>query len=346
MFDLRAVRNILIIKLRYIGDVVLTTPAVEALDRALPDATIDMLVNEGTEEVLRNNPHVDAVRVVPRSMGWRQIGLIRELRRRRYDLILDLTDGDRAAILGFLSGAPRRVGFNHEGRWRGILYHQIVAADRPMLHTIDYHRTMLREIGCDVDPKTPRLYPSDRDRARAGALLRGIGIGENDPIFLISPGARWWFKSWPAERFGKLAGEIHRAFGLSAVVVGGGKDRKDAEEIIASCGPRAGSLAGETTILDLAGLAERAKFFVGNDAGPMHIAAAMGTPVVALFGPTDPRMWGPVGEGHRVLWKGVDCSPCWRDHDCGRGDFNCMRQITVSETLEAVRSLMKERFDA
>ncbi|HET6371220.1 MAG TPA: putative lipopolysaccharide heptosyltransferase III [Nitrospiria bacterium] len=346
MFDLRVVRKVLIIKLRYIGDVVLTTPIAEALDRALPEASIDMLVNEGTEEVLQNNPHVGAVLVVPRKMGWRQIGLIRELRRKRYDLILDLTDGDRAAILGFLSGARRRIGFNHEHRWRGILYQRVVAADRATLHAVDYHRTMLQALGCDVDLKAPRLYVSERDRSQAGALLRRIRIDEDAPIFLISPGARWWFKSWPAERFGALAAEIHRTFGFFAVVVGGKKDRKEANEIMASCGAWAGSLAGESTILETAALAERAKFFVGNDAGPMHVAAAMGTPVVALFGPTDPRMWGPVGEGHRILWKGVDCSPCWRDHDCGRGDFNCMRQITVSETFEAVRSLIKERGDA
>jgi predicted lipopolysaccharide heptosyltransferase III len=332
-------RRILVIKLRYIGDVVLSTPLVEALKRSIPDATIDILVNEGTEGVLQNNPYLDRIWFVPRNGGWRHLLLVRALRERRYDLILDLSDGDRSAILGFLSGGRRRVGFNHEGRWRGKLYHQIASADRQKLHTVEYHRQVLGAIGCNAGRITPRLYPSERDRARASELLRKAGLGAAEPFFLLCLGARWPFKRWPVERFAELAKEIHRSFGYSLILVGGGKDKKGSDEIVLSCGPWAKSLAGETTMLETAAVAERAKFFIGNDAGPMHVAAAMETPVVALFGPTDPRVWGPVGERHRVLWKGIDCSPCWKGHSCVRGELNCMRQISVSEAFEAVRSL-------
>ncbi len=343
MLDLEKVQRVLVIKLRYIGDVVLSTPVIESLRKNLPGSSITMLVNEGTEAVLFNHPYLDDVLVVPQEKHWkRQIDLVRILRSKKFDLAIDLTDGDRAAILAFLSGATYRVGFNSEKRWRGMLYHHVVKADPVALHAVDYHLEAVKAIGCKADHQGPRLYPSDRDQSVITQLLEKNGLSSNEPFALFHPGARWWFKSWPLGRFIELARRMKEQHGLSVVMVGGEKDMEAAERIVTACGPWARTLAGQITVLQLAALAQRAELFVGNDAGPMHIAAAVGTPVVALFGPTDPQVWRPWGIGHEVIWKQMDCSPCWRS-DCQRGELSCMRQITVDEVFDAVMRIERKK---
>lgn len=343
MLDLEKVKKILVIKLRYIGDVLLSTPVVESLKRNLPTASITMVVNSGTEEVLHHNPHLDEVLVVEENESLRaQLDFIRVLRSRNFDLAIDLTDGDRAAILGFLSRATYRVGFNSERRWRGIIYHHVVQADREKLHAVDYHSEAVKAIGCKADHHGPRLYPSDQDRSVITQLLKDREVFPSQSFALFHPGARLWFKSWPVEKVIDLAKRMHGELGFSVVVVGGSQDIEVADRIVSACGSWAKTVAGQITVLQLAVLAQHARLFVGNDAGPIHIAAAVGTSVVALFGPTDPQVWGPWGKGHEVIWKQMDCSPCWR-HDCQRGELNCMRQITVDEVWDAVTRIQKKR---
>jgi predicted lipopolysaccharide heptosyltransferase III len=340
------VRRILVIKLMYLGDVLLSTPVLESLKKNLAGAAITMVVNSGTEEVLRHNPYLDEVCVVPRVKTWRNlVDCIRRLRSRHFDLALELTDGDRAALLTFFSGAPYRVGFNGGRRWRGICFHQAVQADRSAMHAVDYHLRIVETIGCVPDHHGPRLYPSAQDRFAAERILRDNGLSPESPFLLLHPGARWWFKSWPLDRFVELARRVHEAFGYAVVVAGGSQDIDAAGAIVSGCGVWAKSVAGQTTVLQLAELARRALLFVGNDAGPMHMAAAMGTPVVALFGPTNPRVWGPWGRGHEVIWKSTDCAPCWRA-DCRRGELNCMRQITLTEVWGVVERMVSSGLPA
>lgn len=340
MVCLDKVQRILIIKLRYIGDVLLVTPVIESLKRGIPHAAVAMLVNAGTEEVLGNNPYLDELFLVPRDRSWRrQLTLIHTLRSRRFDLVLDLTDGDRAAILGFLSGAGYRVGYDSEERLRGNLYHLTIRGDRDKMHVVDYHLRALETIGCTVEQRLPRIYPSGRERAFAEQLLEREGMLAGKHFAVIHPTARRWFKAWPLENFIELARGLHAKLGLSIVVVGGPEVMPLADRMMGACGPWCVTVAGRTGLLQLAALLERAALFVGNDAGPMHIAAAVGTPVVGLFGPTSPEVWGPVGVGHRVLWKQMDCTACWH-HDCRQGELNCMRQISVEEAYDAARAVL------
>ena len=340
MIQLDKAQRILVIKIRYIGDVLLVTPVLESLKQAFPQVSASMLVNAGTEGVLANNPFLEEVFLVPEGKSWgRHIALIHTLRSRKFDMILDLTDGDRAAVVGFLSGAKYRVGYNSEQRWRGTLYHRIVQGDRHEMHAVDYHLRALEAVGCKIDCRNPRIYPSKQDHAAADQLLKERGISPDKPWIALHPGARHWFKAWPEENFIELAGRLHAEHHLSILVVGGPKETEMADCIVKACGPWADTVAGRTTLLQLGALLGRASFFVGNDAGPMHIAASVGTPVLALFGPTPPAVWGPLGEGHRVIWKKIDCTDCWRD-GCQRGELNCMRQIGVDEVYEAARDVL------
>jgi predicted lipopolysaccharide heptosyltransferase III len=341
-----AVRRVLVVKLRYIGDVLLCTPVFRGLREAFPRASICALVNAGTEAVLQHHPDVDEVLLVnrPDAKVWAggrywadQFRLVRRLREHRFDLALDLTDGDRAAFLTWASGARLRVGYNREGRLRGRAYHRVVPVGSGSRHAVVANLEALRVLGLPGRAVAPSLGLPSAVEAAAGDLLTRKGAARDRDRVLIHPGARWWFKAWPTERFAALADGIAEEVGAEVIIGGGPGDMAAAEAIRSRMRRPAICLAGETSVLQLAAVLKHCRLFVGNDNGPMHIAAAVRTPVVALFGPTDPAEWGPWGEGHVVLYKGVDCRECWRRGTCGRGEENCLRQITVDEAMVAVR---------
>jgi heptosyltransferase III len=337
-------RNILVIKLRYIGDVLLATPVLRALRERFPDARLTMAVNRGTEEVIKWNPDLNEIIVVERGGLVGQIRLLQEFRRRRFDAVVDLTDGDRSAFLTRVSGAPVRIGFNEEQRWRGMLYTTIVASPAGSVHRLERDFAALSPFGIKAKASPLILETSAEGEYQAARLLKEVGVMNEDghipkPLVLLHPGARYWFKSWPFERFSELADRLTDEYGCR-ILLGGGA--QDVEMATAICG-RAKSfpiaLAGRATLLQFAAVLKRCALFVGNDNGAMHMAAAVSTPVVGLFGPSNPLEWGPRGERVSVIYKELDCRQCFHP-TCFRGDENCMRQISVDEVLDSCRRII------
>jgi len=323
--------------------VLISTPVLASLREALPGTFLSMLVNPGTQSMVAENPHLDEVLVVERSRSpLRQIRFALALRRRRFDLVIDLTDADRSAILNRITGAPIRVGFNREGRWRGRLYTHVVPVQRQPIPMVRQHLMALETLGIQVAESPPVLRVRPEDEAAANAALGRVGIARDEPFVAMHPGARWWFKGWPAERFAGLIEYVQGKLGVKVVLLGGNQDREVAEAILRQIEAGGRSLVDQLGLLELAALLGRAVLFVGNDNGPMHIAAAMGTPVVGLFGPSDPRVWGPVGEGHGIVYKGIDCRPCF-PHGCRRGEGNCMRLIELQEVIHLVETQLARK---
>ena len=191
--------NILVIKLRYLGDVLLSTPVLASLRAAFPSASLSMLVNRGTEAMIAENPHLDEVLIVERAESpLHQLEFVTALRRRRFDLVLDLTDGDRAAILSRLTGAAVRAGFNREGRWRGRLYTHLVPVREQPIPMVRQHLMALEMLWIPAAPSLPVLRVRKSDEAAAGAALAAIAIAPDERFVAVHPGAPWWFKSWPA----------------------------------------------------------------------------------------------------------------------------------------------------
>src|SRR5207249_4774729 len=331
-----APERILVIKLRYIGDVLLATPLLSRLREGFRKAHLAMLVNPDTDDVVRDHPALDEVLVLERDGLARQWRFVQDLRRRRFDLVIDLTDGDRSALLSWLSGAPIRLGYNSEGRWRGVLYTQVVAADRFSMHTVRYHLQALEGLGLAGLPPAPILTVAPEARQEADRLLREAGVDGARPFVCLHPGARWWFKGWPAERYAALADLIQTETRAQALFLGGDQERSLDSRIADGMKAPFRSLIGKTSLRALAAVLERAALLVSNDNGPMHMAAALRVPVIGLFGPSDPAIWGPWGDGHRTFYKGMDCRACFHP-DCFRGEQNCMRQIMVEEVWRAVR---------
>ncbi|TAJ29787.1 MAG: putative lipopolysaccharide heptosyltransferase III [Nitrospirae bacterium] len=337
-------QNILVIKLRYIGDVLLATPVLRALRDRFPDARITAAVNRGTEDILKWNPDLNEVLVVERGGLGTQGRFVRDLRRRRFDCIVDLTDGDRSAILAGLSGAPIRIGFNDEHRWRGLLYTSVATGRRDAVHRVEHDLEAVRALGIEPKPAPLVLRTSPQDEEEAAGILRDISDGASEgkggrPLALLQPGARYWFKAWPVERFAALADRLTDVYGCRVLVGGDVRERDVAEAVRSKARSAPAVLAGRTTLLQYAAVLKRCALFVGNDNGPMHMAAALGMPVVALFGPSDPREWGPRGERTRVLYKGLDCRRCFHP-TCTRGEDSCMKRITVDEVVEAAGQVM------
>lgn len=319
----------------------MSTPVVTSLRTAFPTAFLSMLVNPGTEAMIAENPHLDEVLVVERSPSpLRQLRFIVGLRRRRYDLVVDLTDGDRAAILSWITGAPIRVGFNREDLWRGWLYTHLAPARQHPISIIRQHLIALEVLGIPAVESMPLLTVRPDDEVAATVALAAVEIGNGERFVAVHPGARYWFKRWPAERFAVLINYVQGKLGEKVVLVGGDQDREIAEGILGHVGTGRRSLVGHLEPVELAALLRRASLFVGNDSGPMHIAAAMGTPVVGLFGPTDPRVWGPPGHGHVMVHKGIDCRPCFPG-GCRRGEESCMRSIGLEEVTLLVERMLE-----
>ena len=331
--------NILVIKLRYIGDVLLATPTLRAIKAARPDVRITMMVNRGTEDVLSGNPDVDEVMVLDKGSLGAQSRLIAGLRGRQFDTVIDLTDGDRSAFLTWISGAPVRIGFNDEHRWRGRYYTEVVPPVPAVRHRIDRDLEALKPIHIQADSKDPQLSLTQEEKNSADQLLHQLGIQPSQSFVILQPGARYWFKAWPPERFAELADRLTSRHGCQVLIGGSNQDIDIAQQIQQMATSNPVIMAGRTTIKQFAAVAKKSALFVGSDSGAMHVASAVGTPVVALFGPSNPREWGPRGGPVEILHKEIDCRSCFHP-TCIRGEENCMRLIAVHEVVVAARRLL------
>ena len=329
------VENILVIKLRYVGDVLLTTPLFRLLREKFPHASITALVNQGTEAVLDNNPCLDHVVVLPRGKWLQQVQFLRFIRSRRFDCVIDLSDGDRSAFLTAISGARMKIGLNHEGRWRGMVYSRSVKGQYGTMHMLDYHAQALIQLGIEPVVRAPELNVSEDERRAANRILAKHGVRDTKWI-MLHPAARYRFKAWPPDRFAAV-GDAFVKEGFHVVIIGSENERGVADELMKAARQPFVSLVGETTLREVAALMTHCHLFVGNDAGPMHMAAAVGCPVVALFGPTDPAVWGPQGEHCQTIYKGLDCRECFYP-GCQRGEMSCMKLISVEEVWQLARS--------
>jgi lipopolysaccharide heptosyltransferase II len=256
--------------------------------------------------------------------------------------VIDLTDGDRSAFLSWVSGAPVRIGFNDEHRWRGKYYTQVVQPVPGVQHRIDRDLEALKSIGVRAGSKDPQLRLTPEEMNSADQLLDQLGVQRSQSIMILQPGARYWFKAWPPERFAELADQLTSQYGCQVLIGGSNQDIDLAQQIRQMAKSSPIVMAGRTTIKQFAAIAKKSGLFVGSDSGAMHIASAVGTPVVALFGPSNPREWGPRGGPVEVLYKEIDCRICFHP-TCMRGEENCMKLIAVHEVLGAAQRLIQAR---
>ena len=346
--------RILFVKLCCIGDVLFMTPTVRAVRKRFPRAHVAFLVGSWTREVAEAIPQVDEVLVMDPpghlpARRWPQIlRTFRVLRRRRFQMAII---GHRTPWAGFMAkaaGIPRRVGFDDGGRGWNLT--DRVPFD-PHLHEIRRYLRLLEPLGAEPQGVETEVSVDPEAMARVDGWLRAWKIPEGSFLVGIqagggvNPGLTMPTKRWPG--YGDLIRRLVSELDARVVLVGGASDRSLAEQLLASAPPGVVSAVGRTTWRDLAALLRRCHLVIGNDSGPLHLAAAVGTPTLGIFGPSDPRLVAPLGEMHRYAWHPPSCAPCYNPRSVmERRTFPCPTGVTCMTALsvETVWSLVLEQY--
>ena len=344
---LRDVERALIIKLRHHGDVLLTSPVFSVLRHHRPGIEIDALVYEETAPLLQDHPAIRHIHTVRKGGGaaadWR---LAKTLRRQRYDLVIHLTESWRGALLcrylrpriSVTACWPRRAG---SGFWLRSFTHHYPLPHR-LRHTVEKHLDALRCLGIHPAPeeRTLLMVPGSEAEASVNRILDRNGL-RGRPFIHFHPTSRWLFKCWGIGQCSRFIALLQQHG--HPVVVTAAPTPAELERVKAILEPLEQpvvDLSGELNLRELAALTSHARCFVGMDSVPMHIAAAMGTPVVALFGPSGDDEWGPWMVPHRVLTTPVPCRPCGMDGCAGSKISDCLERIPPEAALAAVEELI------
>lgn len=337
--------RILVTRTDRIGDLVLSTPVFPALRRRFPRAYIAALTFTGNREILEGNPFIDELILYDKTGSEK--GLLGnllfagKLARRKFDVVIHLHATNRMHWVTFLAGIPMRIGWNRRAPYTLTRGHPDIKAEGKM-HEAEYNFELLKPLGIEKPEKLELYFPvTPRAAASLEELLFQLGIPEDKPCVLLSPSASCPSKRWPAERFAALAALIRQKYDVTVALIGGPADAGLSRTIREKCAAEIHDLTGSLSLGMLGALLERSALLISNDSGPVHIACAVKTPVVSIFGRNQaglsPARWGPLGENSRIVWKDVGCTVCLA-HDCQIG-FLCLEAISAEEVLNAAASL-------
>ena len=382
------VKNILVIKLRHIGDVLLTVPVFRALRQTFPDAHMAALVNSGTDGVLSGNPLIDEILLMDRGIKklpkakqyLKEMAFLRAIRARRFDMTVDLTGGDRAAIISLISGARYRLGVRSQKGFLGKKYlYTHLSGPEGKRHTVFQDLEVTGQFGINTEDLSVDFHIPEEDTAFIRQVFSENNITGQDTLVHVHPTSRWLFKCWKDEY---IAAVINRMSGMGMkVVVTSSPDKKEIEKtrnVLSLVSSRVIDLTGRTTLKQLAAVSKASALFFGVDSAPMHIAAALGTPVIALFGPSGAFHWGPWdnnqntevtserrGSGsqesntgqqapypkrngvqafgrHIVIQRDWDCIPCGKDGCNGSKISKCLEDIKPEEIITLLEQRLKD----
>ena len=339
--------NILFIKLSAIGDVVQTLPALEAIKKIYPDSAITWVVEDAAAGILDSHPLISRLLVSRRKTWLRMLKnpltfsqgitgisrFVRELRDTKYDIAIDFQGLFKSGLLIGLARAARKIGYDRTRELSHLFLNERLPAYDIEKHALERYLDVARYLGAK-DASSACSLPVDRERVFMAGRLEGVKLHDR-PLVVVNPVARWKTKLWPERNFAELADRLVAEKNAVVIFTGSPEDRAVTDRILALMREKALNWAGDTTLKELAALAALSDLFITTDTGPMHLAAAAGARVLALFGPTAPWRTGPYGPSHVVLRAGTECSPCFQ-RKCDR-DIECMEGITVEDVMRKIR---------
>ena len=350
--DFSCVRRVLVVKLRFHGDVLLATPVFSVLKQRHPHLEIDALIYQETLDMLKFHPDIAQIHCIDRNLKKRgtleslqaEFALLRQLRARRYDLLIHLTEHWRGPILKRLLGIPLAVTEQYARRersrfWQHSFTHHYPTSRNPR-HKVENHLDALRRIGVYPEPdgKALRLIPGPEAETSARAKLARLALNDR-PFVLIHPTSRFLHKCWTVEGMAQLIDQLQPKITVLLTAAPSAAELEMVEAIRARTRTTPVSLAGQLDLKELAYCIGAARLFVGVDSAPMHMASAMQTPVVALFGPTSQGIWGPWQVPHRIVSTRPTCQPCHL-RGCGGGHISdCLLAIEPGTVVHACESL-------
>lgn len=337
--------KILVRATNWVGDLVMSAPALACIRKSFPGARICVLIRPPLDELIKADPSVDEVMLYDKKgvhagpAGFAR--LVGAIRKRKFSRAILLQNAFEAALIAFLAKIPERMGYATDGR--GILLTRSVkvAAETRGKHQVHYYLDLLGALGLKAGGTlTPRLYLEKEDADYSRLLLRENGIAAGSLIVGINPGAQYGVaKKWHPERFGYVADHLVREFGARVIIFGGPGDTTTARAVQASMKEDALNLAGKTGLRGLMALVKRCGLFITNDTGPMHVAAALDVPTLAVFGSTDPDATGPFGKRKIVVREPVTCSPCLQ-RTCPGKHYQCMERVSAERVLKLAREML------
>lgn len=331
----KSYERILIVEVNWMGDIIFSTPMIRAIRKRYKNSHIACMVVPRCAELLEGNPRIDEVilfdeRGIHRSL-LAKLKFILFLKKKRFDTAILLHRSFTRRLIMYLAGIKERIGYSiKKGRFLLTLSE---FPPGPELHKVEYFLELARFIDCDISEKNYELFITDRERRYIEEELIKGGVEEEDFLVVLNPGANWFPKRWPEENFCRLSQELLCRCNLKIVISGSRSDIKIGEKIKEATDGRVLNFCGRTNLKQLAGLMERAEIVISGDSGPMHIAVAMGSYVIALFGPTSPKLTGPYGtEKYEIIHKDIGCEiPCY-NFNCI--EYRCMETITVEDVLK------------
>ncbi len=342
--DIKNIKRLLIRSTNWIGDAIMTTPAVRTIREGFPNAHISLLAKPWVAPVFENSEHIDRLLIYDgerRHKGFvGKFRLARDLEKYRFDAAILLQNAFEAAFISFLAGIPLRIGYRRDAR--GLLLTHAVPCTKEIKtkHQTDYYLNILREIGIAQGNRDLYLKLNQKDQFGAEKILLEQHLSLDDTIIGINPGATYGpAKQWPADRYAGLADRIIASSGARVIIFGGPGDKTLGQKISGKMKHRPVNLSGNTSLGEAMALIERCHLFITNDSGLMHVAAALDVPLVAVFGSTNPIATGPLGSKSKVVQAAVPCSPCLNS-ECMEGHLKCMEQIDVNRVFDVVKEML------
>jgi heptosyltransferase II len=344
--DFSQINRILVRGVNWVGDTVLSYPTVQQLKTLFPQSHLAVLIPSYLVDLWKTNSYVDEIIPFQKKGGigslWEDLNLSQSLKERNFDLAVILPRSFRSALHIYLARIPIRIGYRDEGRSLFLTYGIRRTKEILHVHRVYYYQKLLEPLGKIEDPPSPQIFLREEDRKWANRVLKDLGIPEGKPLIGMNPGATYGLaKCWYPDRFGEVGKRLSEKWQARVLLFGKEEERPIVHEILKHMGTKGIDLTGKTGLLQLAALMERCHLLVTNDTGTMHVATAVGTPVVAIFGSTPPLTTGPWGDGHVVVKRDVPCSPCWK-RICPT-DHQCMDLITVDEVEEVVDKQLRRK---
>lgn len=320
---MKDIKRILVITLSNIGDVVLTLPVVGTLRQNFKYAAIDVVVGPRAKEIFEVDPRIEKMYVYDKAASLMQkLQLLLLLRRNKYDLVVDLRNG----LFGFFLGSK-------------FWAKPILKAGKAIARKADEHLNKLRSLGLNVDSNSYPIWISQLDSDNMSKLLSKKGISDSDEVVCVSPGAKSHIKRWREDGFVKVCDRLIHEFKVKVVFVGDYDDYKICDRIINSMKNYAVSISGQTSLRELAWCIKRSRLLITNDSAPLHIAGSVGTPVVAIFGPTDYKKYGPKDGLGFAIYKKLHCSPC--EVALCRYNLECMKAVEPDEVFDVAKKILQ-----
>jgi heptosyltransferase-2 len=333
-----SLKKILIRGPNWVGDSILAIPAMKAVRARYPDAEITLLVRPWVAGIFKTAPFIDHLWSEPRPSGIREwIRVTGSIRERKFDLALLFPNSFESAVMIFLGRVPRRIGYATDGR-RWLLTNSLKPVSQKR-HQVYYYLDLAAALSAEVNPPSISIEASTDERAHAARLLASEGIAPERGYLVLNPGAAYGSaKRWNEEGFADAGDTLATELNLDVAIIGSETERSIAEKIQKRMRSRVAILSGRTSLETLIGVIAGASLVLTNDSGPMHIAAALGVPTVAVFGSTDDVVTGPWSPRARVVREPVECSPCLL-RECPI-DHRCMTRISAAAVCRAAREVL------